>query len=121
MAKSSTSFKKGVSGNPWGVSRDQHKIHMDNAKTATKLQGLMLEGLLAAVEEAPEEERASVARQYIKDAPLRLIKDAQDRAYGTPTQRHDLNDARDMSEMSDDELLAMIQEEGEMPIGDSDE
>lgn len=115
-----TSFKKGASGNPWGVSKEQHRIHVDNAKKATTLQGLMLEGLLEAINGAAPEDRAAKAREYIKDAPLRLIKDAQDRAYGTPTQRHDLNDARDVTEMSDEELLNLIEEEGVIPEGSDD-
>lgn len=80
-----TRFQPGQSGNPGGKTAEQRKAEVEAAELAAKVQRAMLEALAEHVSDNP-----AAALEAIKADPLRLIKDAMDRAHGQPTQPVDL-------------------------------
>ena len=105
-----TRFKKGVSGNPGGKSTRQRKNELKAAeisakmrlKTLTSMQVLFMEKTLG-----PED-----LELLLSTGALKLFKDSEDRAHGTPQQSvNHTSDDRSMSparELSDAELQAVI-------------
>jgi hypothetical protein len=109
-------WQPGQSGNPGGKTSDQRQRELRNADMATRIQEFLLEREVAAIEEpadvgASEHVRAALAdvlspRQLatvlstlniaLTAERLKLIKDAQDRGLGAPTQTidntHDVSD-----------------------------
>ena len=80
--KNLTPFKKGVSGNPGGKTSAQRKAEVKAAEISAKLRLKMLQALDGQVAENPES-----AADFIKSDVLRLFKDSEDRAFGTPTSK----------------------------------
>jgi hypothetical protein len=71
-------------GNPPGKTSAQKKLEMENATLATQAKNRFLRALVAVqAEQSTEQVLAGMTGADI----LRLIKDAEDRAHGTPTQR----------------------------------
>lgn len=101
-----TPFEPGVSGNPGGKTSEQKRREMRNAEMATRLQEFLLEREIAAIEEPASVEASQIVRETLRDVlspsqlatvlstlnvaltneRLKLIKDAQDRGLGAPTQ-----------------------------------
>lgn len=99
-------WKPGQSGNPSGKSSEQKFREMRNAEMATRLQEFMLERELAAIENPADVEASRLVREALREVlpaqqldtvlstlsvsltaeRLKLIKDAQDRGLGAPTQ-----------------------------------
>ena len=77
-----TPFKPGESGNPGGKTSEQRKAEVEAAELAAKAQRAMLEALTQHIADDP-----AAALEAIKGDPLKLIKDAMDRAYGTATNK----------------------------------
>lgn len=71
-------FAKGQSGNPGGKTSEQRRLEVEAAEMAAKLRHKMLTALTNAT--ADEE----AALEAIKGDVLRLLKDSEDRAHGTP-------------------------------------
>lgn len=78
-----TQFKPGQSGNPGGKSAAQRKAEVDAAENAAILRAKMLEAIAKDVGEGGD------ILQYLKPEALKLFKDSEDRAHGTPTQQVD--------------------------------
>lgn len=78
-----TPFKPGQSGNPGGKTAEQRKLEVEAAEMAARLRHRMLSALMETVE-VGDEVNAAAALEAIKADVLRLIKDSEDRAHGTP-------------------------------------
>ena len=76
-----TRFQKGNKGNPKGKTSGQRRAEIKSAETAAYIQNAMLNALKDYVDED-----AKAALESIKADPLRLIKDAMDRAHGQAMQ-----------------------------------
>jgi hypothetical protein len=77
-----TRFKVGDRPNPAGKTSEQKKAEMKAGELAAQIQLRMLEALKEAVAA-----NDGAALQAIAADPLRLIKDAMDREYGTAVQK----------------------------------
>lgn len=85
---SSTRFKKGKSGNPSGRSRSEQIAHNKAAAIAAKLK-------LKAISCLQEKIEGEISRDEIIDLlmngdVLRMFKEVEDRAHGTPAQTTDV-------------------------------
>ena len=81
-----TPFKKGESGNPRGMTKEVRARIASNAEKASRLQELMLDGLLEVVERMTPEQREACLRADIN----KIIMDAMDRELGKAGQQLDL-------------------------------
>jgi hypothetical protein len=80
-------FAPGQSGNPGGKTSAQKKLEMENATLAQQAKNRFLRALVALqAEQSTEEVLAGMTGADL----LRLIKDAEDRAHGTPKQAVDV-------------------------------
>lgn len=75
-------FQRGQSGNPKGKTREKQLADMKAGEIASKIQLRMLEALQKLVEGKDEDALAAISAD-----PLKLIKDAMDREFGTATQK----------------------------------
>lgn len=80
-----TRFKPGQSGNPGGLNSETHRLIKDSAEKAARLQNLLIEGVLAKVEQASPEEREAILRADVN----KIIGDALDRHLGKAVQQID--------------------------------
>ena len=82
-------FKPGVSGNPGGKTSKQRRAEIANAERATRLRSRMLKALEKKLDDAMAvadgDDMAAVAA--IQNDVLRLLKDTEDRGFGTPTAK----------------------------------
>lgn len=81
-----TRFEPGKSGNPGGKSKELKRLEMEAAEMAAKIRHAALSSMmekLAKASEAPEPD-AEAAIKLITADTLRLFKDSEDRAHGTP-------------------------------------
>ena len=69
----------GVRGNPQGVTSKQRKAEIANAEKATLVRSRLLDAVITATE-------SGATMDQIEAGLLKLIKDAEDRGLGTPTQ-----------------------------------
>lgn len=72
-------FQPGQSGNPGGKTAEQRKLEVEAAEMAARLRHKMLKALTEAAEAGD-----AATLDQIKGDVLRLIKDSEDRAHGTP-------------------------------------
>lgn len=98
-------FKKGQTGNPGGKTREQIAIERRNADAAMRIR----EKLLAAAEKKLSTLDDDAALEFVEAAMLKLLKDAEDRGLGSPTQDHTSSDGSmspgyDLSGLSQKEL-----------------
>lgn len=77
-----TQFKKGQSGNPGGKSKEQVAIERRNADAAMRIR----QRLLAATEAKLKGLTDDQALEFIENAMLKMLKDAEDRGLGAPVQ-----------------------------------
>ena len=77
-----TRFGAGKKANPNGKTSAQKKAEMKAGEIAALIQMRMLEALHDAVKADPDAALSSIASD-----PLRLIKDAMDREFGTAVQK----------------------------------
>ena len=105
-----TQFRKGVSGNPGGKSKAQRANEIKAAKISAKMRLKTLASMQALFldkELGPED-----LELLLSTGALKLFKDSEDRAHGTPQQSvNHTSDDRSMSparELSDAELQAVI-------------
>ena len=83
-----TQFKPGNNANPTGKTPARAAMERDNAQMALEAKNRYLRALLATqAEQSTEELLASFTPSDI----LKLMKDAEDRAHGTPKQSIDLD------------------------------
>jgi hypothetical protein len=107
-----TPWQPGQSGNPGGKSAEQKRREMRNAEMATKLQEFLLEREIAAITDPADTEASKLVRETLGEVlspaqlqtvlstltvalnsdRLKLIKDAQDRGLGAPTNKTALTD-----------------------------
>lgn len=101
----------GNPGNPGGKTSEQRKAEIANAERATRLRGRMLaaleKSLDAAFANGDEADKAAI--EAIGSDTLRLIKDSEDRGFGTPTMPidHKSSDGS-MSTVTDEHLTSRI-------------
>lgn len=86
-------FKKGQSGNPGGISSERKKLMNEAAAMATRIMHRQLQALEGVMNEHPKKERIV---EYITADIHRLVKDAIDRADGTPKQSVDMEHRGDV-------------------------
>lgn len=79
-----TRFLPGQSGNPGGKTAAQRKAEVEAAEMAAKLRHLMLTRMVELVESGAPPETVLLSPEA-----LRLFKDSEDRAHGTPKQSID--------------------------------
>lgn len=82
-----TRFVKGKSGNPSGRSAAELKIDREAAAMAAKLRHAALSCLTGKIQ--GDEISDETLAMLVNPATLKLFKDSEDRAYGTPTQAVD--------------------------------
>jgi hypothetical protein len=101
-----TRFKPGVSGNPSGRSTEERLAMHEAAKISANLRLAALSSLQDKVTSGAD------LLEYLDANILKLFKDSEDRAHGTPQQSvNHTSDDRSMSparELSDAELQAVI-------------
>jgi len=78
----------GVSGNPGGKTSEHRKAEIRAAELAAKVQLDLVEALSNTLDAAEGDEDKLAA---IKADVLKLLKDAQDRGYGSPKSSMDLS------------------------------
>lgn len=81
-------FKPGVASNPGGKTSEHRKAEIRAAELAAKVQLDLVEALANTIDQADGDE---VAIASIRSDVLKLLKDAQDRGYGTPKSSVDLS------------------------------
>lgn len=81
-----TPFKKGESGNPRGMTKEVRARIASNAEKASRLQELLLDGILQVVENMTPEDREKALRADVN----KIILDAMDREFGKAGQQLDL-------------------------------
>ncbi len=81
-----TPFKPGDIGNPKGKTKEHRQAEVRAAELAAKVQLDLVQALSNTLDAADGDEDKLAA---IKADVLKLLKDAQDRAYGSPTQQVD--------------------------------
>ncbi len=79
-----TRFKKGEAANPGGKTKEQKRLEIEAAEMALKARHAMLSRMLEKMESGEE------VMEMIDPANLKLIKDSEDRAHGTPSQSVDV-------------------------------
>lgn len=82
-----TQFQPGQSGNPGGKTSEHRKAEIRAAELAAKVQLDLVEALSNTLDKAAGDEDKLAA---IKADVLKLLKDAQDRGYGTPKSSIDI-------------------------------
>lgn len=82
----STQFKPGQSGNPGGKSSEHRAAEVKAAELAAMVQADLVEALYNTLQQAEGDE---VKLGAIKADVLKLLKDSQDRGFGTPQQHID--------------------------------
>jgi hypothetical protein len=105
-----TQFRKGMSGNPGGKSKAQRANELKASEISAKMRLKTLASMQAIFldkELGPED-----LELLLSTGALKLFKDSEDRAHGTPQQSvNHTSDDRSMSparELSDAELQAVI-------------
>jgi hypothetical protein len=81
-----TPFKPGQSGNPGGKTSEHRKAEIKAAELAAMVQADLVEALYNTLQQAEGDEAKLGA---IKADVLKLLKDSQDRGFGSPQQRID--------------------------------
>ena len=81
-------FKPGQSGNPGGKTSEHRKAEVRAAEAAAKVQAELVEALARVVGSAGDD---TEKMDHIRSDVLKLLKDAQDRAFGTPKSSVDLS------------------------------
>jgi hypothetical protein len=82
-----TRFVPGQSGNPGGKTSEHRKAEIRAAELAAKVQLDLVEALHNTIVSAGDDK---VKLEAIRADVLKLLKDAQDRAFGTPKASIDL-------------------------------
>lgn len=82
----STQFKPGQSGNPGGKSSEHRAAEVKAAELAALVQADLVEALYNTLQKAEGDEAKLGA---IKADVLKLLKDSQDRGFGSPQQHID--------------------------------
>lgn len=99
-------FEKGQSGNPGGKTREQRAAEVKAAEDSAKLRALITAKLLAEVEGGAD------PLDLLEPNALRLFKDSEDRAHGTPKSTSEieakLNVTKNALDLTDDELAAYL-------------
>jgi hypothetical protein len=75
-------FQRGQSGNPKGKTAEKQKADLKAGELEAQIQMRMLEALNDAIKADPARALSAIASD-----PLKLIKDAMDREFGTATQK----------------------------------
>lgn len=73
-----TRFQPGQSGNPGGKTQEHKRLEMEAAEMAAKLRHAMLSSMQEKLA------RGADALELVSGDALRLFKDSEDRAHGTP-------------------------------------
>lgn len=73
-----TRFQPGQSGNPGGKSQEHKRLEMEAAEMAAKLRHAMLSSMQEKLLQGAD------ALELVSGDALRLFKDSEDRAHGTP-------------------------------------
>lgn len=74
-------FQPGQSGNPGGKTSEHRHLEIKAAELAARIQFDLVNALADVVKDG-----GTMAMEQIKGDVLKLIKDAQDRGYGSPVQ-----------------------------------
>ena len=95
-----TRFQKGNLGNPKGKTSEQKKLEMKAGEIAAQIQMRMLQALDEAIAADPDKALSAIAAD-----PLRLIKDAMDREFGTAVQKAEVKGGFTVTIRGDDAEL----------------
>ncbi len=83
-------------GNQPGTTSEQRRLTIENAELAAKIKNEILKAKLKAVEDVrdnpphPDDKKKKPAHEHGDASSLNLFKQVEDRAYGAPTQSHEL-------------------------------
>ena len=97
-----TQFKPGQSGNPGGKTKKHRQAEVAAAELAANIS---LE-LVTAVSDAIENADNSTKQEQIRGDVLKLLKDVQDRAHGTPKQTIEQDNTHSMAPKGLDEFYS---------------
>lgn len=92
-----TRFGAGNNANPAGKTSAQKKAEMKAGELAAQIQMRMLEALNDAIASDPDKALSAIASD-----PLRLIKDAMDREFGTAVQKAEVKGGFTVTIANDD-------------------
>lgn len=81
-----TRFKPGQSPNPGGKTSEQRKLEIESARIAAEIRNR----LLSTIKEKLDLDGTN-ALEFLNSDALRLFKDSEDRAHGTPRQSVDID------------------------------
>lgn len=82
-----TRFQAGQSGNPGGKTAEHVRLERESAEMAARLRHAMLSSMQEKLSKITEgEEPSPDALNLLSADALRLFKDSEDRAHGTPRQ-----------------------------------
>ena len=84
-----TRFQQGNNANPGGKSKEHRRLEIEAAEMAAKLRHAMLSAMTEKLNKESTGEKPDAMALLSGDA-LRLMKDSEDRAHGTPKQSVDL-------------------------------
>lgn len=82
-----TRFKKGQSGNPGGKTEGQRAAEIESARISAELRLKTLSSLQEMVGDGPLSDE--MLERLLNPATLKLFKDSEDRAHGSPKQAVD--------------------------------
>ena len=80
-----TRFQPGSTPNPGGKTKEQKRLEIEAAEMAVKLRHSMLSSIMEKVSAITD------ASEFLTSDVLRLLKDSEDRAHGTPKQSVDVD------------------------------
>lgn len=95
-----TRFKKGDISNPRGKTSEHRRAEMKAGEIAAQIQMRMLQALDEAIAADPDRALSAIAAD-----PLRLIKDAMDREFGTAVQKAEVKGGFTVTIRGDDAEL----------------
>ena len=95
-----TRFGAGNNANPAGKTSEQKKAEYKAGELAAKIQMRMLEALSEAIYADPDKALAAISSD-----PLKLIKDAMDREFGTAVQKSEVKGGFTVTISNDDANL----------------
>lgn len=81
-----TRFTPGQSGNPGGKTAEHKRLEMEAAEIAARIRHAMLSSMQEKLSAITEGDEKPDPLAFLDADALRLFKDSEDRAHGTPKQ-----------------------------------
>lgn len=86
-------WQPGQSGNPSGVTSETRRLALANAERATRIRARVLQAVERVLSHPDTETGDALALRSLTTELLTLLRDAETRGYGAPTQRVEVDQA----------------------------